>query len=434
MITEMYMPKNGMDMTEGTIVRWLKNVGDQVQENEPIMEIETDKITMDAEAPGSGVLLKKLYENGATVPVLTVLGYIGETGDAIPEGADAVRDGEAPQTAQAASDDIAERTQLPKSTDSAATPCARQLAEEKGISLGCVAPTGSAGQIVRHDVERAANSTGVARALAAEKNVKLNQLDGSGADGKIRKADVCAAGRPEVSQNPAPAAELPAERRKLTSMRRVIAKRMLESHTDIPTVTQNTYADVTELLSLRKELNEDRDRRISLNDCIIRATAIALTQSERLCMQLSWSEYVLFRQINIGVAVSTADGLLVPVIRDADRKTLTEISAEAKSVAEKARDNKLGKEELGDARITITNLGMYGIHSFTPIINEPECAILGICAAEDYLVLSEQKEVESRKRMMLCLTYDHRILNGTEAAEFSNRVKYLLEHPLTLLS
>ena len=239
-------------------------------------------------------------------------------------------------------------------------------------------------------------------------------------------------GASEVS--PARKVAVYSERRRLTSMRKVIAKRMLESHTNIPTVTQNTQVDVTRLMALRKELNEDKSTKISVNDFIIRAVALALTEFERLCMQFSGFEYTLLKQINVGVAVSTEDGLLVPVIRDAETKSLSQISVEAKELAAKARSNKLGKDELGDARITITNLGMFGVHSFTPIINEPECAILGVCAAEDYLVLDEKKEVESRKRMMLCLTYDHRILNGTEAAEFSNRIKNLLEHPFTLLS
>lgn len=430
MITEMFMPKNGMDMTEGTIVRWLKAEGERVEADEPIMEIETDKITMEAEAPGSGILLKKLYNDGDTVPVLTVIGYIGESGDKLPEGSGAADAGQ-PAAEADTQDSAPAKGRDARGAFVAATPYARQLASEKGLPLSCVAPTGTDGQILGHDVAKAANSTGVARAMAAETGAKLNEISGSGEGGRVRKADLT--GRDEAP-SAVPAAGAAPQRRPLTPMRKVIAKRMYESHANIPTVTQNTRVDVTRLMQLRKELNGDKESRVSVNDFVIRAVALAVTENERIRMQFSGAEYTLLDRTNVGVAVSTKDGLLVPVIHDADKKTLSQLSAEVKELAASARSGGLKKEQLGDARITITNLGMFGVHSFTPIINEPEAAILGVSAAEDYLILNERKEVEARKRMMLCLTYDHRILNGTEAAEFSNRVKFLLEHPYALLS
>ena len=429
MITEMYMPKNGMDMTEGTIVRWLKEVGDRVEADEPIMEIETDKITMEAESPGSGVLLKKLYEAGDTVPVLTVLGYIGEPGDPIPDGeaAPAAAEGQAPaaeeQSPAAAGEEAAK---IP------ATPHARQLAAEKGIPLACVEPGGSEGQILASDVEKAANSTGVARAIAAERGVKLNTVEGSGEGGRVTKADLSPAEAPAKPE--ARKVEVRSASRKLSGMRRVIAKRMLESHTNIPTVTQNTRVDVTRLLELRRAFNVERESRVSINDFVVLAVALATRENERIRMQFAGAEYKLLDEVNVGVAVSTDDGLLVPVVRGADAMTLTEIAAETKRLAAAARGNTLRPDDLGDARITISNLGMFGVHSFTPIINEPESAILGVCAPEDRLQLDENKQISVHKIMMICLTYDHRILNGTEAAMFSNRVKELLEHPYRLLS
>ncbi|MBR4548361.1 MAG: 2-oxo acid dehydrogenase subunit E2 [Oscillospiraceae bacterium] len=431
MITEMYMPKNGMDMTEGTIVKWLKEEGERVRADEPIMEIETDKIVMEAEAPGSGVLLKKLYREGDTVPVLTVIGYIGEEGDALPTE----KGGVAPEADAPAAENPAPAAEAPAAAGEkiAATPHARQLAAENGIPLRCVSPSGSEGQILASDVQAAAHSTGVARAVAANGGVQLNTLTGTGEGGRITKADVEAAAAP-AEKPAAHKVEVRCEKRALSPMRRVIAKRMLESHTDIPTVTQSTLVDVTRLMALRAELNEDRECRISVNDFVLRAVALATAENERIRMQFDGSEYSLFADTHIGMAVSTPDGLLVPVIRNADRLTLTEISCEARRLARSARENQLRREDLGNARLTISNLGMYGVHSFTPIINEPESAILGVCAAEDYLALNAQGAVETRKRMMLCLTYDHRILNGSEAAEFSNRVKHLLEHPYALLS
>ena len=429
MITKMYMPKNGMDMTEGTIVKWLKEEGERVSQDEPIMEIETDKIVMEAEAPGSGLLLKKLYQEGDTVPVLTVIGYIGEEGDALPteEG------GSGPAAAAPAEESAAPAAEAPAAEKIAATPHARQLAAENGIPLRCVSPSGSEGQILASDVRAAAHSTGVARAVAVLEDRKLNTIAGTGEGGRITKADVEAAAAP-AEKPAAHKVEVRREKRPLSPMRRVIAKRMLESHTDIPTVTQNTPVDVTRLMKLRKDFNDERESRVSVNDFVLRAVAMATAEFERMRMTFCGNEYELIDEVNVGVAVSTQDGLLVPVVRSADQLTLSEISKEAKRLAVSARENKLRREELGDARITVTNLGMFGVHSFTPIINEPECAILGVCAAEDYLALNAQGQVEQRKRMMLSLTYDHRILNGTEAAEFSNRVKYLLEHPYTLLS
>lgn len=434
MITEMYMPKNGMDMTEGTIVKWLKNVGDRVVLDEPIMEIETDKITMETESPGSGILLKKLYDDGATVPVLTVLGYIGEAGDKLPEGTEAPEGASVPPQGAPASAEASPAAPASGEAACAATPHARKLASDKGISLSSVAATGRDGQITAGDVQAAANSTPVARAVAARNGVKLNETKGSGFGGKVTRADVeGGGGAASAVAEAVQEIEQVLERRNLTPMRRVIARRMLESHTDIPSVTQSVVADVTRLTELRRELNEARGTRVSLNDFVVRAAALAVKDSERVRMQYENGEYVLYSRVNIGVAVGLDDGLLVPVVRDADGKTLLELSAELKELASKAREGRLAKSDVGDARMTVTNMGMFGTHSFTPIINEPESAILGVCAAEDVLALNEAKEVETRKRMMLCLTYDHRILNGTEAAEFSNRIKAYLEQPLLLL-
>ena len=386
MITETFMPKNGMDMTEGTIIRWLKEVGDRVEADEPIMEIETDKITMEAEAPGSGVLLKKLYEAGDTVPVLTVLGYIGEPGDPVPSAEEASSHAEGP--VPPAEERCPAAAEKREASGIPATPHARRLAAEKGIRLSDVRPSGSEGQILASDVEKAAG---------------------------VRKVAVHVTSR------------------RISGMRRVIAKRMLESHTNVPTVTQNTRVDVTQLLDLRRSFNAGRENRVSVNDFVLRAVAIAARENERIRMQFAGTEYRLLDEVNTGVAVSTEDGVLVPVVRGADGMTLTQIAAETKRLAAAARENTLRPDELGDACITVSNLGMFGVHSFTPIINEPESAILGVCAPEEQLRMDGDGRISVHRMMMLCLTYDHRVLNGTEAALFSNRVKELLEDPDRLL-
>lgn len=431
MITEMYMPKNGMDMTEGTIIRWLRNVGDRVEKDEPIMEIETDKISMEAEAPGSGILLRKLYNDGDTVPVLTVLGYIGEPDDKLPDApaADSPESAEKPGAAEPEKEKPA-GARPDSGAHEAATPNARRMAAEKGIALSSVEPSGSAGQITARDVENAAHSSPLARAVAADTGAKLNAVAGSGENGRVMRSDVSADRRVAQAVEDIDAY---LERRKLTAMRKVIAKRMLQSHAEVPTVTQNTSVDVTALAQLRREYNEQTQRHVSFNDFIVRAAALAAGENERVRMRFAGDEYELTDRVNIGVAVSTDDGLLVPVVRDANRKTVGELSDEIKALADGARSNRLRREDLGGAVMTVSNLGMFGVHSFTPIINQPESCILGVCAMEDVLALAGDGSVEVRKKMMLCLTYDHRIMNGTEAAAFSNRLKSLLEAPMQLL-
>ena len=295
----------------------------------------------------------------------------------------------------------------------AATPYAKTLAREHGVNLALVPHSGGGG-ITSNEVlaYMAFAPTMPLGSIAAEKSNNL-----SGGENIKGAVDAIKAAR----------------RRKLTLMRRTIARRMSASHAEIPPVTQNTPVDVTALLALRASLNEGREKadRVSINDFAVSAVAKAVSESERFCMSLDGGEYVISDRIDIGVAVSADDGLLVPVIRDADRKSVFEISAQMKALANKARAGRLAAGETGDARITVSNVGMYGVHSFTPIINRPEAAVVGICAVYDELVL-EGAQVALRKKMMLSVTFDHRILNGAEAARFANRIKALLEHPDTL--
>ena len=430
MAVTVYMPKNGMDMTEGTLVRWLKAEGDTVQKDEPIMEIETDKVAMEAESPADGVLLKKVHQDGDVVPVLTTLGYIGEPGEAVPEetSGTAGTPEKAPSAPAAAGD--------PRI---AATPAARRLAREKQLDLHGIAPGGPAGEIRRRDVEKAAGqagkATGLAKAMAEKLNLDLSTVAGTGFGGKVTKADILRLqeGAPAQSGE-APAAPADGRRIRMNSMRRAIARRMLASHTQIPPVTQSSKVDVTELLRLREQMNAGRDRgeRISLTDLAVRAVAKALLRYPRFRMRLEGEEYTRLDRIDVGVAVGLEDGLLVPVVRNADQKSVAVLSAEIKALAQRARDGSLRAEDMGDACITVSNLGMYGTYSFTPIVNQPEAAIVGVCSVEDELALTEGA-VTVRKKMMICVTYDHRIINGMESSLFQSEVKRLLEHPVELL-
>lgn len=201
---------------------------------------------------------------------------------------------------------------------------------------------------------------------------------------------------------------------------------MSASHTEIPTVTQNIKIDVTELLALREKINLGKEKadKVSVNDMIIKAIGKVVAEQERFRMTLEGNEFVLHSRINVGMAVGLDEGLLVPVIRDVDKKGLLEVSKDAKALAKKAREGKLMPDDMGDGRITVSNIGMFGTHSFTPIINRPEASIVGVCATEDELALVDG-QVTVRKKMMFCVTFDHRILNGTEVCQFESRLKQL---------
>ena len=444
MITEVYMPKNGMDMTEGTLVRWLKNVGERVEKDEPIMEIETDKVTMESESPASGVLLKRVYEDGAVVPVLTTLGYIGEAGEAIPDGAAAPAEQPATPEKGEASAATPEKAACAFAEGGAvaATPYAKTLAQEYGVALEDVTPSGTHGEVRGRDVEKAAHSrvraTPLARAASQKLGVELSALSGSGFGGKIVKDDVLGAAAPAPASvpaaAPAPAAQSGAGKVPMNAMRRVIAKRMLASHTEIPPVTTCVKVDVTDLLAMREQINAGREKadKVSINDLIIMATCKTLQKNERFRMSFTDEGFLMHEDINIGVAVGLDDGLIVPVLHNVDRKTITQIAREAKELAAKARKGTLKPDETGGGCITISNLGMFGTYCFTPIINQPEASIIGVCDIEDELALVNGAVVV-RKKTILCTTYDHRIVNGVEASKFQADLKALLENPVQII-
>ena len=334
MATAICMPKNGMDMEEGTIVKWLKNVGDRIEKDEPFMEIETDKITMETESPVSGVLLAKLYEDGAVVPVLTAVGYIGEPGEKVPETQAAAPAEEKKEAPAAPVQTAAPAKVLSGGNGIPATPYAKKLASDNGVDLAEVTPSGHHGEIRGVDVENAIHAqpkaTPLARAMAADMGIDLKNVTGSGYGGKIMSADLTPEERANVEAAVKEIEEV-LERRKLSGMRKVIAQRMSASHTEIPNVTQNIKVDVTELLALRAKINQGKEKpdKVSVNDIIIKAVGRAAAEFERFRMTLEGNEYVVHDQINVGMAVGIEDGLVVPVIKDVDKKSLVEVSKNA---------------------------------------------------------------------------------------------------------
>ena len=449
MATGIFMPKNGMAMEEGVLVRWLVKEGDKVEMDQPIMEIETDKITMEDVAPASGTILALYAKDGDTIPVLETMGWIGEPGEKVeaPNAAPAA----GPTTPETAAETAGAPSEVlmsfppeeaPKAAPNAdgvilATPYAKKLAADKGIDLANVTPTGKHGEIVGADVENAPTgpkATPVAKNIAAANGIDLNTVEGSGFNGKITKADVLG-GMHQAA--PAPVAvdvEGVEARVKMSGMRKTIAQRMTQSYFENPVVTQNVSADVTALLALRAKINEGKEKadRISINDFVMKACAIAVSEHPLVRTIIDGDELVTMKATNVGMAVGSEGGLIVPVIKNADMLSLSKLSAQAKDLANRARNGGLKMDEYTGSTFTVSNMGMYEVDSFSPIINQPNCAIMGVCRVRDELALVDG-EVVVKKMMGLSLTFDHRILDGVTAAQFELRIKKLLENPMEIL-
>lgn len=437
MAYKVVMPKAGMAMETGIVGKWLKEKGDKVEKGEPLLSIETDKTTMEVESMYSGVLLEILADEGQEIPVVQTIAYIGEPGEKIPEEEKKALSEESISVEQAESK--AEETvdfkkqELTNGGKIAATPAARRIAKEKGIDISSVEPSGRFGQVKSSDVlaqSTAQAATPLAKAIAKDRGVSLEDLEGSGHDGKITKRDVLLAQQRAEYVQVADDELVPH-----SSMRKVIAKRMLKSHQEIPPVTQSCMADVTELMKLRSQINEGlgKDRRVTLNDFIILAVARALREHPYINASYTPEGMLLKKNINIGVAVAVDGGLIVPVIKNADRLLLTEINQIAKQLATKARESTLSPDEYSGGTFTVSNLGMMNVTSFTPIINQPEIAILGVCVAEQRLEMDDVGNISKKYKMPLCLTFDHRSIDGAQAALFSNTIVSFLENPLLLL-
>jgi pyruvate dehydrogenase E2 component (dihydrolipoamide acetyltransferase) len=426
------MPKAGMAMEEGKILRWFIKEGEWIEKGDPLLEIETDKVNMEIESMDTGYLLKIVKGEGEVVPVTKTIGYIGEKGEIIEEEAEDGTGGKVAQNLLADNTKAALETpnSIGKLEQSAgkvpATPLAKTLAKEKGIDIKGITGTGSFGEIKARDIEKAGRikATPLASRIANDKGIDISSIEGSGHLGKVRKEDIEIFERQEEK---ADALRIP-----LKGMRKIIAERMLKSHTEIPTVTLNAKADVTELYEIRKQINQSGRNRITINDFILKAAASALKESPYINASLEGDEIVQKEEINIGMAVALEEGLIVPVIRNADKLSLNDISKRAKDLAKRARDGKLSPDEYKGGTFTVSNLGMYGIVSFTPIINQPESAILGVCSIEEELKMIGGK-IEERKVMGLSLTFDHRVVDGAQSALFLNKIKSLLENPLELV-
>ncbi|UYO63450.1 2-oxo acid dehydrogenase subunit E2 [Acetobacterium wieringae] len=430
MAVEVFMPKAGMDMQEGTIIQWLKNVGEAIEEGEALLEIETDKVAMEVESPAMGVLLCRYFEDGAVVPVVTTIGYVGEPGEVVPDKPLSAGIGAVTASAEVVETVEIQKLVLAAETNAVkATPYAKKMAQTNAINLHEVPPTGPVGEIKGRDVEREIAKSPLARRIAEDHGIDLSAVTGSGHQNKVMKSDVLA----KIAEQKSPAeVEAVQNTTPLSGMQKVVGERMVKAHTEIPSVTQNTKVDMTKLLAFRKQINENREKRLTINDFIVKAVAKVLLYDKKVLVSLGDKAIIHHQDVNIGIAVALDEGLIVPVVKNADKKSLEEISETIKSLSAKAKSGGLMVDDYQGSTISISNLGMFGVHSFTPIVNQPNAVIIGICAIEDELALVD-KQVENRKKMMISLTYDHRLVNGDVAAKFSMKVRDLLENPMEIL-
>jgi len=408
MITEVILPVLGETMNEGTIVEWFKKEGDPVERGDHLFTFESDKATLEVEAPAKGFLRQIMVLAGQTVPVLTVVGLITKTADEDLSAYGVRVPGFEFQVAEAMKPETLKPETLKPKTRIFASPRARRLAREKGVDLTLVTGSGPDGRIVERDVVTYLETIALTPPLA-----------------------------PTLPAPPTPAeaaeaiAEVP-----MSGVRAVIAQRMRESHQTTAPVTLTTEADATAFVELRERLKAGLAAElgfdIGYNDLLIRLVAHALRQFPYMNARLDGERVRHLREVHLALAVDTDRGLLVPVVRNADRKGVAEIAREVRGLAERARTGKALPDELSGSTFTITNLGMHEVDAFTPIINLPEAAILGVGRIKARPAVVEG-EMCVRQTMWLSLTFDHRLVDGAPAARFLQRIKQLIENPYLLL-
>ena len=401
MAVDVSLPRLGQGMEAGTIVRWLKSEGDTVEKGEALYELDTDKVTQEVEADASGTLLKILAKEGEEIAVGKRIAVIGEQGEDVPDADEAAqevdedpqeegspgpaREEERERGREASAEDEPKEEAASSDGRVKASPLARRIARERGIELASLVGTGPEGRVVAEDVERAAATPAHATAGAAP---------------------------------------LEAEVVPLTSLRRTIARRLTAAW-EAPAFQISMSADMTRSLALRERL---RDEKVTVTDVLTKLSAIALLRHRELNAHFADDEIRIFPNANVGLAVATERGLVVPVIRECERKSLVQIAADRGALVQRAREGKLSADDLEGGTFTISNLGMFGVEQFIAVLNPPQAAILAVGAIEERPV-AENGELVVRPLMSLTLTCDHRAVDGAKAAEFLREVKTLLEEP-----
>ncbi len=406
------MPKMGYDMTEGKILRWLKAEGEAVNKGEPIAEIQTEKVNIEVEAFEGGVLARILHPAGADVPVGETIGIIAAPGEQVDVPTPAAAAPAAPAAPVAAPAAAAVAPAAVVEAPAAApvraagerikaSPLARRIAREKGLSLETIAGSGPDGRIVRKDVEQAQAAPAVAAAVAA-------------APVTVSRGD---------------------RRISLTRMRQAIARRLSESKIGAPHFYVTMAIDMTEAVAFRSQFNAavSEAEKATFNDLVVKAVALAARQVPGINASWGETEIVERGDVHIGVAVALPEGLVVPVLRHADQLDLASLASGNKELINRAKANKLKPDEMQGGTITVSNLGSFGVESFTAIINPPEAAILAVGGISKEPFVGKDDQIEVRSIMRVTLSSDHRVIDGAQAAAFLKAFKGILEQPIKLL-
>ncbi|WP_127845330.1 pyruvate dehydrogenase complex dihydrolipoamide acetyltransferase [Psychroflexus aestuariivivens] len=434
------MPRLSDTMEEGTVASWLKSVGDDVEEGDILAEIETDKATMEFESFFSGKLLHIGIDEGESAPVDDVLAIIGPDGTDVDEVLKNLKSGDSDKkssdkktkskdtddkdTSSDSKDKKTEATKGDKSSNSTdedgrilASPLAKKIAEEKGIDLRKVEGTGDNGRIIRKDVEDFKPSD--QKEQKAEKSEKVEQPK---EEAKSATTEIYS-----------PVGEEEFEENKNSQMRKTIAKRLLESKNNAPHYYLNVEVDMENAMSSRTHINDMPDVKVSFNDLVIKASAMALRKHPQVNSSWNGETTKIAKHIHVGVAVAVEEGLLVPVLEFADQQSLTQIGNNVKSLATKAKNKKLQPNEMEGSTFTVSNLGMFGITEFTSIINQPNSAILSVGTIVEKPVV-KNGEIVVGHTMTLTLACDHRTVDGATGAKFLQTLKTYLENPVTMLA
>lgn len=420
MAIEFVMPRMGLTMEEGTIVKWHKRVGEPVKKGEPLLEIETDKVTAEVEANADGLLGAILVAEGVTVPIGAPIAYIIAPGEALPESAPA-----APAARQAAEASPAAAPTQVKGLDTPdtdvrkrASPAARRAARELGVDLGIVAGRGPRGRILETDVRRV---TPVAARMAADLGIDLGQVQGSGPRGLIRKSDLAA-----------PAAQPASELLEISSAHKLMAERMTYSFSTAPHFYLAVEVDAAELVALRQKLlpriETSQGVRLTYTDLLAFFLVKALAEHPLVNAAWEGGGIRLNAAVNLGIAIDSPRGLVAPVVRGAERLSLGEIAQARAALTEKARTGKLELDDLAGGTFTLSNLGIFRVDSFNAVLNPPQAAILAVGRIHDKVV-PYQGQPTIRPAVGMTLTCDHRVIDGAGAARFLTRLVELIEEP-----
>lgn len=428
-MTEVIMPKMGDGMEEGTLLEWLKKEGDKVKSGEIIGTIQTDKATLELEAPGSGVLTGIITQGGETIPVGKPMAAIVKDGEKLPK--DWGSGGGAPKSNGSAESKPAEQPTSGGSKEGSGiqdVPAGVEAAQSQSASAPSAAPAES-GRI---------KASPLAKKIAAERGIDLSTINGSGPGGRIVEKDVTSAqpmpAPTKVAEPQLITATAEDQKIKLNRIRQITAQRTAESKQQVPHFYVTVEVDLENLMDLREMFVNDEAGKLSINDFVIRACVMALQQMPQVNSSYQGDSILQYGAINIGLAVALDDGLTLPVMKNAQAMTLRQISARSKELAGKARDNKLSPDELSGSTFSISNMGMLNVDEFIAIINQPNAAILAVSSAKKKPVVNAEDELEIRWQMNISASFDHRVVDGAVGAKFINLIRDFLENPTRLLS